>query len=48
MWASFYLLGASGNWLTGIVPGHIYLHTLLYTLPTMLAAGYVGGMVYKE
>ncbi len=48
VWASFYLLGGSASWLMGIVPVHIYLHTLLYTLPTMLAAGYVGGMVYKE
>jgi hypothetical protein len=32
----------------GIVPGHLYLHTLLYTLPMMLAAAVAGGMMYRE
>jgi hypothetical protein len=32
----------------GIVPGPLYLHTLLYTLPMMLAAAVAGGMMYRE
>jgi hypothetical protein len=48
VWAAFYLLGAGSNWLVGIVPGHLYLHTLLYTLPMMLAAAVAGGMTYRE
>ncbi|HUF69252.1 MAG TPA: hypothetical protein VMM79_11480 [Longimicrobiales bacterium] len=48
VWAAFYLLGAGSNWLMGIVPGPLYLHTLLYTLPMMLAAAVAGGMMYRE
>jgi hypothetical protein len=32
----------------GFAPTHLYLHTLLYTLPMMLGAGWVGGRVYRE
>jgi hypothetical protein len=48
VWLAFYALGQGANWLTGMVPFHLYLHTLLYTLPMMLAAGYAGGMMYRE
>ena len=48
VWAAFYLLGAGADWLMGIASLHLLLITLAYTLPMMLAAGYVGGMVYKE
>ena len=48
VWAGFYLLGVGANWLMGIVTLHLFLLTLVYTLPMMLAAGYAGGMVYRE
>ena len=48
VWAAFYLLGAGSNWLMGIAPTHLYVHNLLYTLPMMLAAAWVGGIVYRE
>lgn len=48
VWAAFYLLGVGSTWLMGVAPSHLYLHTLLYTLPMMLAAAYVGGRVYRE
>ena len=48
VWAGFYLLGVGADWLTGTVTLNLFLITTAYTLPMMLAAGYVGGMVYKE
>jgi hypothetical protein len=48
VWAAFYLLGTGANWLMGIVSRHLLLITLAYTLPMMLAAGYVAGRVYQE
>jgi hypothetical protein len=48
VWTAFYLLGTGANWLMGIVSLNLFLVTLAYTLPMMLAAGYVAGMVYKE
>lgn len=48
VWAAFYLLGAGSNWLLGVAPIHLYVHTLLYSLPMMLIAGWVGGRVYRE
>ncbi len=48
VWAAFYLMGTFANHLMGIVTFHLFMITLAYTLPMMLVAGYVGGMVYKE
>ena len=48
IWVAFYFLGTGANWLMGIVSLHLFLITLAYTLPMMLAAAYVGGMVYRE
>lgn len=48
IWAAFYVLGVGANWLLGTAPTHLYLHNLLYSLPMMLAAGLVGGMLYRE
>lgn len=48
VWAAFYLLGTGSNWLLGIAPVHLYIHTLLYTLPMMLAAALAGGLLYRE
>jgi hypothetical protein len=48
VWAGFYLLGVGSTWLLGFAPTHMYLHTLLYTLPMMLIAAWVGGRVYRE
>jgi len=48
VWAAFYLLGAGSNWLMGIAPTHLYIHNLLYSLPMMLIAAWVGGRLYRE
>ena len=48
IWVAFYFLGTGANWLMGIVSLRLFLITLAYTLPMMLAAAYVGGMVYQE
>lgn len=48
VWGGFYALGVGANWLLGIVSLRLYLLTLAYTLPMMLAASYVGGRVYRE
>lgn len=48
VWAAFYLLGTGSNWLMGMVPLDLVFLTLAYTLPMMLVAAYVGGMVYRE
>jgi hypothetical protein len=48
VWAAFYLLGVGSTWLMGIAPTNMYIHTLLYTLPMMLVAAYLGCMVYRE
>lgn len=48
VWAIFYVLGVGSNWLMGIAPTRLYLHTLAYTLIMMLVAAYVGGRAYKE
>lgn len=48
VWAAFYLLGVGSNWLMGIAPTHLYIHNLLYSLPMMLIAGWVGGWLYRE
>ena len=48
VWAAFYFLGTGADVLMGMVPLQLFLITLAYTLPMMLAAAYVGGMVYKE
>lgn len=48
VWVAFYLLGGGGNWLMGIVPTGFFVMVLAYSLVMMLAAAYVGGMVYKE
>ena len=48
VWAAFYMLGAFSNHLMGMGTLHLYLITMAYTLPMMLAAAYVGGMFYKE
>jgi hypothetical protein len=48
VWAAFYMLGIGANWLMGIINLRLFLLSLAYTLPMMLAAGYVGGMVYRE
>jgi len=48
VWVAFYVLGTGANWLMGIVSLNLFLITLAYTLPMMLAAAYVGGVVYQE
>lgn len=48
VWAAFYALGAAANGLMGIISLHLYLVTLAYSLPMMLAAAAVAGWVYKE
>lgn len=48
IWFAFYFLGTLTNWLMGTVPMNFFLITVAYTLPMMLAAAYVGGMVYQE
>jgi hypothetical protein len=48
VWASFYLLGAGSQWMAGVTPLSLYLTVLVYSLIMMLAAGYVGGMLYSE
>lgn len=48
IWIAFYVLGTGASVLMGMYTLHLYLITLAYTLVMMLAAAYVGGMVYKE
>lgn len=48
VWAAFYLLGQAVLWLMGMIDLHLYLITLAYSLPMMLAAGAAGGWAYKE
>lgn len=48
VWAAFYFLGTFTNWLMGFVGTDLFIITLAYTLPMMLAAGYVGGYLYRE
>jgi hypothetical protein len=47
-WLLFYLLPLYGNWLFGFIPTSMLGIGAAYTLPMMLAAGYAGGMLYKE
>ena len=48
VWVMFYLFAGVANWLMGIVSTRFTFLILGYSLVMMLAAGYVGGMVYKE
>lgn len=48
VWVAFYFLGTGANWLMGIVSLQLFLITLAYTLPMMLAAACAGAMVYQE
>lgn len=48
VWALFYLLPLSANSLMGLFPTGMFVAGLAYSLPMMLVAAYVGGMLYKE
>ncbi len=48
VWFTFYVMAGASNWLMGIVSVHLYGVLLIYSLIMMLAAAYVGGMVYRE
>ena len=47
-WLAFYGLGGFAYFLYGMFSLGLFLTSLAYSLPMMLAAGYVGGMLYKE
>lgn len=48
VWVGFYFFGTISNWLTGIIGLGFALIIFAYSILMMAAAGYVGGMVYKE
>lgn len=48
VWVAFYLFGTAAPVLMGMMTVGFYVVIMAYSLVMMLAAAYVGGMIYKE